>query len=121
MLAGLKALRAQPKFVTEPGTIYNGMRPEREQLTAESLVDHLIDGFILEHSKLSKRGWVRQHFAASLKRFNGLDTEDRERMSRYIEQIADILEIETPRVLLTFWLHGPVLGTLLLLRRPKVS
>lgn len=34
MQANLAALKAQPKFVDEPGTIYNGMRPEEmRQLT----------------------------------------------------------------------------------------
>jgi hypothetical protein len=120
-VAKLEALKAQPKFVDEPGTIYNGMRPEQERLTAESLVDRLIETFILENPKLNSRRWIRQHFTQSLKRFNGHDTEDRERMCRYIQQIAEILEIETPRKLLTFWLYGPVLGTLLLLRRLKAG
>lgn len=118
-MAKLEALRIQPKFVDEPGTIYNGMRPEQERLTAESLVDHLIETLILENSKLDSRRWIRQRFSQSLKRFNGHDTEDRERMCRYIRQIAEILGIETPRRLLTFWLYGPVLGTLLFLLRSK--
>ena len=30
MLTNLVAMRAQPKFVDEPDTIYNGMRPEED-------------------------------------------------------------------------------------------
>jgi hypothetical protein len=115
MVSKLKTLKAQPKFVDEPGTIYNGMRPEQDRLAAESVVDHLIETFILENSKLNDRRWVRRQFTQSLKRFNGHDTEDRERMCRYVEQIANIIEMPTPRRILTFWLYGPVLGTLLLL------
>lgn len=121
MLSKLEALKAQPKFVDEPGTIYNGMRPEQERRIAEALVDRLIETFILEYSKLNTRRWVSQQFTQALKRFNGHDTEDRERMCTYVQQIAEILEIETPRRLLTFWLYGRVLGTLLLLQRPKAG
>ncbi len=119
ILPRLEALKAQPKFVNESGTIHNGMRPEHERLTAESLVNGLIDAFIVENSKSGKRGYARRQFAQSLKRFNGHDTEDRERMCRYVEQIAENLGIEKPRRLFTYWLYGPVLGTLLILPRPK--
>jgi hypothetical protein len=41
-------------------------------------------------------------------------------MCRYIEQIVEILGIGKPRGLLTRWLYGYVLGTLVLLfRRPR--
>jgi hypothetical protein len=123
MQANLVLLKAQPKFVDEPGTIYNGMRPEGLRRAAEDRLNHLIEGLMRDlPSGLSTRA-IRSRFAATLSSFPGHDTEDRERMCQYIEHLADILEIEKPRGLLTRWLYGPILGTLLLLptRRQKPS
>jgi hypothetical protein len=65
-------------------------------------------------SGLSTRA-IRLWFRSALSSFPGHDTEDRERLCRYIEQLVGILEIEKPRRFLTRWLYGPFLGTLVLL------
>jgi len=43
ILAKLAALKAQPKFVDEPGTIYNGMHPEEMRQLAEAQLNNLIE------------------------------------------------------------------------------
>jgi hypothetical protein len=119
-LTRLAALRAQPKFVDEPGTIYNGMRPEHDRRAAETLLNNLIGRLMRDVGELPAKRFALPLFAQTLARFPGHDTEDRERMCRYIEQIAEILGIGKPRGLLTRWLYGYVLGTLVLLfRRPR--
>ena len=110
----LVLLKARPKFVDEPGTIYNGMRPEGLRRDAEDKLNDLIAGFILDIPKgLSERA-IHSRFSVALSSFPAHDTEDRERMCRYIEQLVDILGIEKPRGLVMRWLYGPILGTLIL-------
>ena len=110
MLAKLAELGAQPKYVAEPGTIYNGLRPEPDRLKAEaqlnSLIQRLGDGLELQPSKK----FVLEGFTITLAEFAATDTEDRERLCRYLEEIMDILGIESSDGLLNRWLYGPILG-----------
>jgi len=115
MLTRLAAMRAEPKFVEEQGTIYNGMRPEELRRVAEDRLNDLIEELTRELPKGLNERSIRRRLAAALSCFPGYDTEDRERLCRYVEQLADIVGVEKPRGLLTRWLHGWILGTLLLL------
>ena len=110
-LQDLKALGAKPKYVDEPGTIYNGMRPELRRLAAQAQLNDLIRrlGKGLP-SKPSKR-FVLREFERTLALFEPIDTEDRERVCRYLEEIMDILGIESSDGLLNRWLYGSLLGT----------
>jgi hypothetical protein len=117
MLTRLGALKSQPKFVDEPGTIYNGMRPEEVRRAAEIQLDDLIERLMRDPGDTPAQSFVLAQFRQALARFPGYDTEDRERMCRYLRQILDILGIESSGGLLARWLHGPILGTLILLTR----
>jgi len=83
-IAKLKLLRSQPKFVDEPGTIYNGMRPETVREKAERQLNKLIDRLIFDPEDALKEKLVLRQFRLSLAHFPGYDTEDRERMCRYL-------------------------------------
>ena len=76
MLAGLAELGAQPKYAAEPGTGYNGLRPEPDRLRAQAqmngLIQRLDDGL---GSKPSKK-FVLEEFARTLGEFPAIDTED---------------------------------------------
>ena len=117
ILARLEALRSQPKFVDEPGTIYNGMRPEDTRRLAETQLNDLIDRLMLAPGDTPERKFVMKLFSQILRHFpRYYETEDRERMARYIVQLAEILGIKGYHGLLTRWLYGRILGTLLLLQ-----
>jgi hypothetical protein len=90
-LARLAALKGQPKFVDEPGTIYNGMRPEADRLAAETQLNELIERLIDCPEDTPARRFVLAQFRETLAHFPGYDTEDRERICRYLRQIPDIL------------------------------
>lgn len=110
MLARLVELGAQPKYVAEPGTGYNGMGREPERLRAQAQLNGLIrrlgDGLESKPSKM----FVLEEFARTLGEFPAIDTEDRERACRYLEEIMGILGIESSDGLLNRWLYGPLLG-----------
>jgi uncharacterized protein DUF4844 len=111
--ARLAELRARPKYVAlPPGTLYNGLRPEDARLLAErqinALIDRLRDGLA---SKPSKK-FTLDEFARTMAEFDPIDTEDREQLLRYLEEIMDILGIESSDGLLNRWMYGPILGPL---------
>ena len=91
------------------------MSPERLREAAENNLNELIEGLIRDLPGGLSTAKICSRFRSALSTFPGYDTEDRERMCRYIEQLVGILEIEKPRWLLTRWLYGPILGTLVLL------
>ena len=110
-LEQLNALAARPKYVDEPGTIYNGMRPELRRLIAQAQLNGLIRRLSRGlPSKPSKR-FVLGEFERTLALFEPIDTEDRERVCRYLEEIMDILGIESSDGVLNRWLYGSLLGT----------
>lgn len=113
--AKLGDLRLKPKFADEPGTIYNGMRPESDRLTAERQLDGLIDFLISEPGESPTRSKVLAAISKVLKSFPGSDTEDCDRMCDYMREILDILGIESSGGLLIRWRYGWLLGTLLLM------
>jgi hypothetical protein len=116
-VAKLAELRARPKYVDMPGTIYNGMRPESSRLLAErqlnSLIDRLQEGLPSNPSKK----FVLAEFAKTMAEFEPVDTEDREQFLRYLEEIMDILGIESSDGLLNRWMYGPLLSPLIDLKK----
>lgn len=113
MLAKLSELGAQPKYVAVPDSAYNGLRPEAERLRAQdqlnSLIQRLGDSLELKPSK----NYVLGEFTRTLAEFSAIDTEDRERVCRYLEEIMDILGIDSSDGLLNRWLYGPILGPMI--------
>jgi hypothetical protein len=114
----LEGLRREPKFVEEPlPSIYNGMRPESDRLAAEQQLNGLIDLLIGASCGAPKRKVVLAAIARTLKDFSGSDSEDCDRMCRYMRQILDVLGIESSGGLLARWRYGWLLGTLMILPR----
>jgi hypothetical protein len=111
-IAKLSELRVRTKYVDMPGTIYNGMRPERSRLMAEAqlnrLIDRLRDGLPSNPSKK----FALAEFAKTMAEFEATDTEDREQLLRYLEEIMDLLGIASSDGLLNSWMYGPILGPL---------
>jgi hypothetical protein len=108
----LSEFRLRPKFVDMPGAIYNGMKPESSRLFAEeqlnSLIDRLQNGL---PSRPSKK-FVLAEFAKTMAEFEATDTEDREQLMRYLEEIMDSLGIESSDGQLNRWMYGPILGSI---------
>ncbi|HKJ75280.1 MAG TPA: DUF4844 domain-containing protein, partial [Alphaproteobacteria bacterium] len=105
------------KFVSEPGTSFNGLRPEEVRATAETQLNDLIERLMNGLPAGATTNVILHEFRRTLRLFPSHETEDRERMCGYLEQIMEILGIESSHGLLNRWLYGPVLGTLVSLRR----
>jgi Domain of unknown function (DUF4844) len=109
-ISKLAQLRVQAKFVNEPGTIYNGMRPEPTRLQAEALVNGLIDRLQSDLPSHPSKKFVLTEFETTMDGFEPMDTEDRERFLRYLEEIMGIVGIESSDGLLNRWMYGLILG-----------
>ncbi len=106
----LAELRDRPKYVELPGTLYNGLRPERARLLAESQINAMIDRLREGLASNPSKKFVLREFAKTMAEFEPIDTEDREQLLRYLEEIMDILGIASSDGLLNRWMYGPILG-----------
>jgi len=105
-LSQLAETRTKPKYVDEPGTLYNGLRPESARQKAEVQLNDLIDRLHGGLMAVTRKQFVLSEFKKTLAEFEPGDTEDRERLLRYLERIMDILGIESSDGLLNRWLYG---------------
>ena len=112
-LSKLAEMRKEPKYVDEPGTIYNGLRPEAARQKAEAQFNNLLDRLCTGLAETPTKQFVLSEFAKTLAEFEPIDTEDRECLLRYLERIMDILQIESSDGLLNRWLYGEQLASLL--------
>jgi Domain of unknown function (DUF4844) len=111
--AKLDELKSQPKYIDEPGTSYNGLRPENARQLAEAQLNALIDRLREELPRHPTKKFIQKEMWKTRRQFESIDTEDRERLCRYFMQIMDILKVEYSDTLVIQWLYGRVFGNVL--------
>lgn len=101
VLAALKQFRERPKLPYLPG---NDTDIERARLSTllDDLADQLTRGIEANPSKL----WGMKQFQLALARIEMEDTEGREHFGRELEDLMDILGIESSDGLLNHYLNG---------------
>ena len=101
VMSKLVQFRSKPKLQHLPGV---SPTAERERLTmiVDALADRLIAGVQANPTKL----WVLKQFQPSLAMVEDEDTEGREHFGQEVEEIMDILGIESSNGLLSFYLGG---------------
>jgi hypothetical protein len=87
-LSQLAEIRKEPKYGDEPGTIYNGLRPESARQQAEGQLNDLIDRLCSGLLRTPTKRFVLSEFATTLAEFEPTDTEDRECLLRIISARA---------------------------------
>lgn len=100
-VAQLVAFRNRPKLELLPGV---DPTTERERLT--HLLNSLADVLIAEIQSNPSKLWVLAQFQPYLEKVEGEDTEGREHFGMEIEEIMNILDIESSDGLLSFYLGG---------------
>jgi hypothetical protein len=111
--AKLDGLRSEPKYVEVLAVGYSGLRPEPERRMAEAQLNDLIDQVRHGLAATPTKAFVLREFAMTLARFEPTDSEDRDRLCRYLEQIMDIVGIQSSDGMLGRWRYGLILGTIL--------
>ena len=104
-IAKLRSLRAVGKFDSEPSSLYWGAPSEELGDQYNGHANDLIDELLASDSPLSENQ-VFDAFRRVLTNFEIADTEDKERICSVLEQIMDILKIESSGGLLNEWLYG---------------
>jgi hypothetical protein len=95
----LIALRASAKFNDLPGADTDEEQARLSHVFND-LLERLIAGMVGSPSKL----WVMREFQLTLETVQMEDTEGREHFGTYLEQVMDILNIESSDGLLSFYL-----------------
>lgn len=102
----LRHLRAEPKFHSDMPTLYPGALNEEIRARCEhqlnALIDRLTDGLPARATKQ----YVLEEFRTTLAAFQSEDSEERDRLLHYMEQIMDITGIVSSDGLLNEWRYG---------------
>jgi hypothetical protein len=100
----LDALRNAPKF--EADGLYSGYLDPTLRVQLESDINALLSRLVAELAAHPTKSFVLAEFAQTLDGVRATDTEDRERFCGYLEEIMDILDIESSDGLLNTWMYG---------------
>jgi hypothetical protein len=95
----LEAFRASEKFTDLPGT-----DTVEEQLRLSEILNELLERLIAGALDNPSKLWVMRQFQPSLYAVQMEDTEGRDHFGIHLEQIMDILNIESSDGLLGFYL-----------------
>lgn len=101
VLEQLRVFRSASKLQMLPGL---NVDDERKRLSKilDDLIDRLLDGVVQNPTKL----WVLTQFQASLALVEGEDTEARDHFGFELEQVMEILDIDSSDGLLAYYLGG---------------
>jgi len=102
--AALTRLRAAEKFKAD--AFYPGAPNETLRVEAEQTVNALLDRLVPVAPAPTDKKLVLREFRMTLDSFTQSDTEERERLCGYLEEIMDIVGIDSSDGLLNGWLYG---------------
>ena len=110
--ARLDALLQQPKFLAEPGGLYVWVHGEAGGAGAEATINRAIRDILGQLPKGLRRRWVLRRFKAALDQLALSDTEDRERVAEYFQDIMGCIGLESSDGLLNKYVYGFDIGAL---------
>lgn len=102
----LAEMRGRPKFGEDIGTFYPGAADESVRAEYQGHIDIFLDRLKerLQHEPLKESAF--EEMRRALQHFEEADSEDRDRVCAYMEDVMDILGIETSEGLLNEWRYG---------------
>ncbi len=103
-LAKLTAIRREPKFYAR--SLYPGAPDEVTRLDAERAVNLMLDRLITGLYKSPSKAFVLSEFQAMLDACQEYDSEEKEEVCEYCEQVMLALDIPSSEGLLSRWLYG---------------
>lgn len=110
----LKEFRHKKKFLADDRLLYPGAGSEATRILLESKINELADRLISGIAINPRKSFVMDQFRVTLAQCVEFDTENRERICSYMEEIMDILGIESSDGLLNRWMYGLDLHKILL-------
>ena len=110
--ARLNALLQQPKFQPSPDGLYTWVYGEAGRLEAEATVNRAIRDILDRLPKGLHRRWVLRRFKVALDQLALSDTDDRERVAEYFQEIMGYIGLESSDGLLNKYVYGFDIGAL---------
>lgn len=108
IIKNLKAFLLVKKFKKDESIHYNGLSNKKDLPKVNELLNISINEFISKISIGATEIDLQLIIETGLNRFNefNLDTEDRERLCMYYEEIMDIINLESSNGIINRWLYG---------------
>ena len=103
-VVALQSFIAKRKFLAEG--FYPGAPNEMLRARLEVQINSLAQDLIARHPETLSKTDVLSAFEGTLAQVTASDTEERERVCGYLEEIMDIYGIESSDGLLNTWLYG---------------
>jgi hypothetical protein len=116
-LEQLLSLRQQPKFTPNEKLFYHGAPYEGRRLAGEKAIDSLLEGLIVGLPHAPRKSFVLKSFKAVLPKFEPYDSEEKDRTVSYLNEVMDILGIQSSNELLNVWRYGFPYGLVLSSKR----
>ncbi|MFZ0597432.1 MAG: DUF4844 domain-containing protein [Flavobacterium sp.] len=108
LIIELLELKSRNKFEQNKPLFYIGISDNTLRIELNKLVNNSIDDFILDIKNGATKIGFQKSIEKGINQFNSfnLDTEDRERICLYYEQIMDIIKLESSDGILNKWMYG---------------
>jgi hypothetical protein len=106
ILESLRQMRSEPKFYPDPAQFYGGAPEESIRREAEGMLNDLLDRLLEGIEANPSKSYVLDEFRRTLGGFDDYESEEQDRICLYLEDIMDILGIESSNGLLNTWRYG---------------
>jgi hypothetical protein len=108
IIKNLKAFLLVKKFKKDESIHYNGLSNKKDLPKVNELLNISINEFISKIKIGATETDLQLIIETGLNRFNdlNLDTEDRERLCMYFEEIMDIINLESSNGIINNWMYG---------------
>lgn len=102
----LRALLGEKKFFEDRSIPYPGAMTEASRAAAQAAVDTLLSRLLVELPAAPRRAVLLREFKRTLKSFDTIESEERDRLLVYLRQIMNILGVKSSAELLNVWRYG---------------
>lgn len=105
-LEKLQDLEQEKKFLEDMTRFYPGAPNEQIREEAEKRINDLLNVLISELPHNNNQDYIFTQFKLVMEQFNDADSEEKDRMLMYLEEIMTILGISTSNGILNEWRYG---------------
>lgn len=99
-------LRKEPKFLPNAKLHYPGAPDEAMRIELEEIVNDAIEHIMQGVQKVPRKSFVLGSLKPALARAERLDSEERDRLLAYFDEVTEILELGGSNELLNVWRYG---------------
>lgn len=99
-------LRKEPKFLPNAKLHYPGAPDEAMRIELEEIVNDAIEHIMQGDQKVPRKSFVLGSLKPALARAERLDSEERDRLLAYFDEVTEILELGGSNELLNVWRYG---------------